>query len=81
MPKARRVSHPELVRGMARSRHRQFHSMTPSRLSHLAITPANLLELKTTLQLYAHSVSEDRLAAEGEALAAFLQAPAPVAVN
>ena len=28
--------------------------------------------VKTTLQLYAHSVSEDRLAAQGEALGAFL---------
>ncbi|MGA2425084.1 MAG: hypothetical protein ABSG07_13860 [Terriglobales bacterium] len=31
--------------------------------------------VKTTLQLYAHSVSEDRLEAQGLALAAFLQPP------
>ncbi len=37
--------------------------------------------VKTTLQLYAHSVSEDRLAAQGQALAAFLQPPAMDAVN
>jgi integrase len=37
--------------------------------------------VKTTLQLYAHSVSEDRLAAQGEALVAFLQPPAGEAVN
>jgi integrase len=37
--------------------------------------------VKTTLQLYAHSVSEDRLAAQGLALAAFLQPPATGAVN
>ena len=37
--------------------------------------------VKTTLQLYAHSVSEDRMAAQGLALAAFLQAPANDAVN
>jgi integrase len=37
--------------------------------------------VKTTLQLYAHSVSEDRLAAQGQALAAFLQPPATDAVN
>ena len=36
--------------------------------------------VKTTLQLYAHSVSEDRLAAQGQALAAFLQSPASGAV-
>lgn len=37
--------------------------------------------VKTTLQLYAHNVSEDRLAAQGQALAAFLQPPASDAVN
>jgi integrase len=37
--------------------------------------------VKTTLQLYAHSVSEDRMAAQGLALAAFLQPPAGGAVN
>ena len=37
--------------------------------------------VKTTLQLYAHSVSEDRMAAQGLALAAFLQPPANGAVN
>jgi integrase len=37
--------------------------------------------VKTTLQLYAHSASEDRMAAQGLALAAFLQAPANGAVN
>jgi integrase len=37
--------------------------------------------VKTTLQLYAHSVSEDRMAAQGLALAAFLQPPATGAVN
>jgi integrase len=37
--------------------------------------------VKTTLQLYAHSVSEDRLAAQGQALAAFLQPPATAAIN
>ena len=30
-------------------------------------------DVKTTLQLYAHSVSEDRLAAQGEVLDAILQ--------
>jgi integrase len=37
--------------------------------------------VKTTLQLYAHSVSEDRMAAQGMALAAFLQTPGNGAVN
>jgi integrase len=37
--------------------------------------------VKTTLQLYAHSVSEDRMAAQGLALGAFLQPPASGAVN
>jgi integrase len=37
--------------------------------------------VKTTLQLYAHSVSEDRMAAQGLALTAFLQAPGTSAVN
>ena len=37
--------------------------------------------VKTTLQLYAHSVSEDRLAAQGQALAAFLQPPTTGTVN
>jgi len=30
-------------------------------------------DVKTTLQLYAHSVSEDRLAAQGQVLDAILQ--------
>jgi len=30
-------------------------------------------DVKTTLQLYAHSVSEDRLAAQGQVLGAILQ--------
>jgi hypothetical protein len=44
--------------------------------------------VKTTLQLYAHSMSEDRLAAQGQALAAqgqalaaFLRPPATDAIN
>jgi integrase len=37
--------------------------------------------IKTTLQVYAHSVSEDRMTAQGLALAAFLQSPANQAVN
>jgi len=37
--------------------------------------------MKTALQLFAHSVSEDRMAAQGLALAAFLQPPASGAVN
>jgi integrase len=37
--------------------------------------------VKTTPQLYAHSVSEDRMAAQGLALAAILQPPANTAVN
>jgi len=35
--------------------------------------------VKTTLQLYAHSVTEDRLAAQGETLSAILQQPDPSA--
>ncbi len=37
-------------------------------------------DVKTTLQLYAHSVSEDRLAAQGQMLDAMLQ-PGGTAVN
>jgi integrase len=37
-------------------------------------------DVKTTLQLYAHSVSEDRLAAQGQMLDASLQSGS-VAVN
>ena len=37
--------------------------------------------VKTTLQLYAHSVSEDRMTAQGLALTAFLQPPVTGAVN
>jgi integrase len=37
-------------------------------------------DVKTTLQLYAHSVSEDRLAAQGQVLAAILQSGS-MAVN
>jgi hypothetical protein len=37
--------------------------------------------VKTMLQLYAHSVPEDRLVAQGQALAAFLQPPPTGAVN
>jgi hypothetical protein len=37
--------------------------------------------VKTTLQLHARSVSEDRMAAQGLALEAFLQPPASGAVN
>jgi integrase len=37
-------------------------------------------DVKTTLQLYAHSVSEDRLAAQGQMLDAMLQ-PASTAIN
>jgi P4 family phage/plasmid primase-like protien len=44
-------------------------------------TPLRHANVKTTLQLYAHSVSEDRLAAQGQALAAFLQPPATDAVK
>jgi integrase len=47
-------------------------------------TVQNLLRhsnVKTTLQLYAHSVTEDRLAAQGQVLAAILQQPATSAVN
>jgi site-specific recombinase XerD len=47
-------------------------------------TVQNLLRhsnVKTTLQLYAHSVTEDRLAAQGQVLAAILQRPATSAVN
>jgi site-specific recombinase XerD len=47
-------------------------------------TVQNLLRhsnVKTTLQLYAHSVSDDRLAAQGQALAALLRPPVTAAVN
>jgi len=37
-------------------------------------------DVKTTLQLYAHSVSEDRLAAQGQVLQAILQ-PTSARVN
>jgi len=35
-------------------------------------------DVKTTLQLYAHSVSEDRMAAQGEMLEAILQSSVTV---
>jgi len=35
-------------------------------------------DVKTTLQLYAHSVSEDRLAAQGQVLDAILQSGSAV---
>jgi site-specific recombinase XerD len=38
-------------------------------------------DVRTTLQLYAHSVSEDRLAAQGQVLSAILQQPITSAVN
>jgi integrase len=37
-------------------------------------------DVKTTLQLYAHSISEDRMAAQGQMLQAILQ-PTTTAVN
>jgi len=37
-------------------------------------------DMKTTLQLYAHSISEDRMAAQGQVLEAILQS-ASTAVN
>jgi integrase len=67
-----------------------FHNLRHSLASYLVrtkIDPKTVQTLlrhsnvKTTLQLYAHSVSEDRLAAQGQALAAFLKPPAIGAVN
>jgi integrase len=72
-------------------RHRfGFHNLRHSLASFLVRTKTDpktvqtLLRhsnVKTTLQLYAHSVSEDRMTAQGLALAAFLQPPAVSAVN
>jgi integrase len=68
----------------------EFHNLRHSLASYLVRsktdpkTVQTLLRhsnVKTTLQLYAHSVSEDRMAAQGLALAAFLQPPATGAVN
>jgi len=62
-----------------------FHNLRHSLASHLVRTRTDLKtvqtllrqsNVKTTPQLYAHSMSEDRLAAQGFALAAFLQPPA-----
>lgn len=67
-----------------------FHNLRHSLASYLVRTGTdpktvqNLLRhsnVKTTLQLYAHSVSDDRLAAQGQALAAFLQPPVTAVVN
>lgn len=67
-----------------------FHNLLHSLASYLARTKTDpktvqtLLchsNVKTTLQLYAHSMSEDRLAAQGQALAAFLQPPATGVIN
>jgi integrase len=67
-----------------------FHNLRHSLASYLVRsksdpkTVQNLLRhsnVKTTLQLYAHSVSDDRLAAQGQMLAAILQQPATSAVN
>jgi integrase len=67
-----------------------FHNLRHSLASYLVRsktdpkTVQNLLRhsnVKTTLQLYAHSVSDDRLAAQGQMLAAILQRPVSSAVN
>jgi integrase len=67
-----------------------YHNLRHSLASFLVRTKTdlktvqNLLRhsnVKTTLQLYAHSVTEDRLAAQGQVLAAILQQPASSAVN
>jgi|tagenome__1003787_1003787.scaffolds.fasta_scaffold20931985_3 integrase len=67
-----------------------YHNLRHSLASFLVRTKTdpktvqNLLRhanVKTTLQLYAHSMTEDRLTAQGQALAAFLQPPAPGAVH
>jgi len=67
-----------------------YHNLRHSLASFLVRTKTdpktvqNLLRhanVKTTLQLYAHSMTEDRLTAQGQALAAFLQPPAPSAVH
>jgi len=67
-----------------------FHNLRHSLASFLVRTRTdpktvqNLLRhsnVKTTLQLYAHSVTEDRMAAQGLALAAFLEPPSSGTVN
>jgi integrase len=67
-----------------------FHNLRHSLASFLVRTNTdpktvqNLLRhsnVKTTLQLYAHSVTDDRLAAQGQMLAAILQQPATSAIN
>jgi integrase len=67
-----------------------FHNLRHSLASFLVRTktdPKTVQSLlrhsnvKTTLRLYAHSVSEDRMAAQGLALEAILHPPASSAVN
>jgi len=72
------------------SRRFGYHNLRHSLASFLVRTKTdpktvqNLLRhsnVKTTLQLYAHSVTEDRLAAQGQVLAAILQQPVSSRVN
>ena len=67
-----------------------FHNLRHSLASFLLCTNTdpktvqNLLRhenMKTTLQLCAHSVTEDRMAAQEKVLAAILHAPITAAVN